>query len=257
MPAKGPAPPSVPCRRAVRRRRNRRRSNTAGGTATEREWSGVVTEGGGLWTVGTAQGERARGASTRHGAPHLKSSLLSCGMRSLWTGSRATTASPPVEEREATARAAPTHRVVEVVWTRGGGRRAGGLRVRWGVCELQHTMAQPGDTWLPAFLLGTRRFVERLTPASCSRRAPRTRRTQLQQRLHHRLVPPLRRFVQGAVVELARLAHLQHTRRGLADVELREGGGGADLLSGPSSQRPSDRSTGKPPRASALSPSFS
>jgi hypothetical protein len=27
---------------------------------TEREWSGVLAEGGGLWTVGTAQGERAR-----------------------------------------------------------------------------------------------------------------------------------------------------------------------------------------------------
>jgi hypothetical protein len=146
MPAKGPAPPSVPCRREVRRRRNRRRSNTAGGTATEREWSGVVTEGGGLWTVGTAQGERARGASTRHGAPHLKSSLLSCGMRSLWTGSRATTASPPVEEREATARAAPTHRVVEVVWTRGGGRRAdaGGLRVRVGSVR---AAAHDGPAW--------------------------------------------------------------------------------------------------------------
>ena len=49
----------------------------------------------------------------------------------------------------------------------------------------------------------------------------------------------------------------QHTRRGLADVELRERGGEADLLAGPSSQRPSDHSTGKPPRASALSPSFS
>jgi hypothetical protein len=35
----GAAPPSVPCRREVRRRRNRRRSNTVGGTATEREWS--------------------------------------------------------------------------------------------------------------------------------------------------------------------------------------------------------------------------
>jgi hypothetical protein len=148
MPAKGSAPPSASAvSREVRRRRKRRRSNTVGGTATEREWSGGVAEGGGLWTVGTAQCESSvRRVERRHGTalPHLKSSLRSCGMRSLWTGTRAATASPPVEEREATARAAPTHRVVEVVWTRGGGRRAGGLRVRVGSVR---AAAHDGPAW--------------------------------------------------------------------------------------------------------------
>jgi hypothetical protein len=79
----------------------------------------------------------------------------------------------------------------------------------WGVCELQHTTAQPGVTWLPAFLLGFRGcaasyqrgardvLLEQAAPSSSS--------------AFTTVVSPLRRFVQGAVAELAHLSHL-HVR---------------------------------------------
>ena len=113
-------------------------------------------------------------------------------MRSLWIGTRATTVSPSVEEREATARAAPTHRVVEVVWTRGGGRRADGLRVRVGSVR---AAAHDGPAWrhvatrIPA--LGS--AVVELTQRSVRERAMEAKGDKLMSKADSKCVPSHRR----------------------------------------------------------------